>query len=95
MTLHVVPPLPPKPEPKHPDPLVRGLLRQVEVLEEDLAAARGRERKQAESANYWRESTEALIAQVGALFHRARAKPKGKRWVTVMELGNLLGNLLK
>lgn len=90
MTLRVVPQPPPKPEPQHPDPYVRGLLRQVEVLEERVAKAQERERNQAHSVDFWRESTEALISQLGDLFHRARAKPKGKRWVTAMELGNLL-----
>lgn len=61
----------------------------------DTMAANSRERERAlrraeVDAALWHEQWAELLGQVGDLYHRAKARPKGRRFATVLELANLL-----
>ncbi len=57
----------------------------------DNARETERRAERAEASAYdWRESWERVINDLGDLIHRARHRPKGRRFVTVLELNQLL-----
>ena len=55
-------------------------------LREDLEVAR----RKALDGEHWQRSWERVIGDLGDLLDRARARPKGRRFVTVLELQVLL-----
>ena len=72
----------------------RGLARGLRIVEKNLRTETVELREQLArvqgEADFWREAWKDIIEDIGDLLHRAKARPKGRRFATVLELQVLL-----
>jgi hypothetical protein len=62
----------------------------VKAITDNATQARIDMERARRAADEWQESWERLVADIGELLHKARKRPKGRRFITVLELDMLL-----
>ncbi len=80
--------------PQEPTARERGLSRGLRIVEKNLRTETYDLRDQVvrlqREADFWREAWKDIIEDVGDLLHRAKARAKGRRFATVLELNAIL-----
>ncbi len=80
--------------PQEPTAAERGLIRGLHIVEKNLRTETHDLREQVvrlqREADFWREAWKDIIEDIGDLLHRAKARAKGRRFATVLELQTIL-----